>query len=294
MSQTIREALFLATQRLATLPQASPRLEAELLLCHATELERTRLMAWPESEIGATDLERFQTLVERRLAGEPIAYIRGRQAFWDNELRVTPDTLIPRPETELLVEIALEQLPPAEPLLVLDAGCGSGAIAAALAGERPAWTLIATDRSMEAARVARDNLLRCAPDNTRIVNCDWLAPIADGSLHALIGNPPYIPAADPHLSRGDLPREPRAALAAGPDGLDAIRDLSIQATSRLRPSGLIALEHGLDQGPAVRAILARRGFIDIATHRDLLGHDRATSGRLADRARRSNRRVPQP
>lgn len=294
MPATFCEALLWATQRLATLPQASPRLEAELLLCDATGHERARLIAWPESELGTTDLARFQALIERRFAGEPIAYIRGRQAFWDTELRVTSDTLIPRPETELLVEIALEQLPRDEPLLVLDAGCGSGAIAAALAGERPAWTLIAADRSMGAARVARENLLRCAAENARTVNCDWLRPIADSSLHALIGNPPYIPDADPHLTQGDLPHEPRAALAAGPDGLDAIRDLSFQATSRLLPGGLIALEHGFDQGPAVRAILARRGFTNIATHRDLSGHDRATSGRLADRDGRFRKPASQP
>jgi release factor glutamine methyltransferase len=280
MSSSIRDALREAAQRLAALPQASPRLEAELLLCDATGLNRTRLMAWPESEVGDADLARFRTLVARRLSGEPIAYIRGHQAFWTLELRVTPDTLIPRPETELLVEATLERLPADAPLLVLDAGCGSGAIAAALANERPAWTLVAIDRSMAATRVARDNLRRCAAGGARVVSCDWLAPIADRSLHALVANPPYIPNADPHLGLGDLPCEPHSALAAGPDGLDAIRILSAQAASRLRPSGLLALEHGFDQGPAVRAILALHGFEDIATRRDLAGHERVTMGQL--------------
>jgi release factor glutamine methyltransferase len=196
------------------------------------------------------------------------------------ELRVTRATLIPRPDTELLVELALERLPADAPLLVLDAGSGSGAIAAALARERPAWTLIATDRSTRAAPVARDNLQRYARANAGVVICDWLAPIADRSLHALVANPPYIPDADPHLDLGDLPYEPHSALAAGPDGLDAVRILSAQAASRLRPSGLVALEHGFDQGPAVRAILALHGFEDIATRRDLAGHERVTMGQL--------------
>jgi len=280
MPTSIGDALRTAAQQIASLHQASsPHLEAELLLCDATGLARSRLMAWPESQIGDPELARFKTMVGRRLAGEPIAYIRGRQAFWDMELRVTSDTLIPRPETELLVEIALEQLPADAPLLVLDAGSGSGAIAAALARERSAWTLIATDRSMRAARVARDNLRRFAAGNTLIVNCDWLAAISGNSLNGLIGNPPYIPDTDVHLGLGDLPSEPRTALAAGPDGLEAIEALSAQAASRLRPAGLVALEHGFDQGSAVREILARQGFTKIATHCDLAGHERATSGR---------------
>ena len=279
-NHTIGEALRDASCRLAALPQASPRLEAELLLCDATGFDRTRLIAWPETAIPDAEMARFQAMVARRLVGEPIAYIRGRQAFWTLELQVTRQTLIPRPETELLVELTLERLPADAPLLVLDAGSGNGAIAAALACERPVWTLVATDRSAAAALVARENLRRCTPGNTRVVNCDWLAPFAERSLHALVSNPPYIPEADPHLDRGDLPYEPRSALAAGPDGLDAIRALTAQAISRLRPGGLVALEHGFDQGAAVRSILAQRGITDTATHRDLAGHGRATTGLL--------------
>ncbi len=275
-----------ATAALAALPQASPHLEAALLLCEATGYTRTQLLAWPETELGEADLARFEVLIQRRLAGEPIAYIRGRQAFWTLELQVTPDTLIPRPETELLVELALERLHAEAPLLVLDAGSGSGAIAAALASERPTWTLIATDRSLGAARTAGSNLRTYALGNAGIVACDWLTPIAERSLHAIVGNPPYIPDTDPHLKRGDLPWEPRSALAAGPDGLDAIRTLSTQATSRLRPAGFIALEHGFDQGPAVRAIFKRHGFEDIRTHPDLEGRERATTGRLPVTSRR--------
>jgi release factor glutamine methyltransferase len=278
----IGELLREAAGRLGALQQASPRLEAELLLGDATGLDRTRILAWPERMLGEAELARFRSLVARRLAGEPIAYIRGHQAFWNQELRVTPDTLIPRPETELLVELALERLPADRPLRVLDAGTGSGAIAAALACERPDWTLIATEHSLAAAVVARDNLRRLAPRNARVVNCHWLAPIADGCLDALISNPPYIPDTDPHLDRGDLPFEPRRALAAGADGLDAVRRLSAQAPLSLRPGAIIALEHGSDQGPAVREILRSRGFEQVLTHRDLAGLERATTGQCSD------------
>jgi release factor glutamine methyltransferase len=278
----IRQVLRAAASKLALLPHASPYLEAELLLCDATGKARAELLTWPEAEIPESDLVEFRSLLRRRLAGEPIAYIRGHQGFWTLSLRVTPDTLIPRPETELLVELALDQLPADAPLLVLDAGCGSGAVAAALASERPAWTLVATDHGLGAARVARENLCKCALGNTGVVNCDWLTPFAEGSLHAVISNPPYIADNDSHLSRGDLPWEPRSALAAGPDGLEAIRALSEQAASRLRPAGFIALEHGFDQGRSVRAILARQSFKAILTHRDLSGRERATTGRLPD------------
>jgi release factor glutamine methyltransferase len=278
---TIGGLLGDAAAELKALPQASPRLEAELLLAGATGLDRCRLLAWPEAVIGEEALTRFHALLERRLAGEPIAYIRGHQEFWTQNLRVTPDTLIPRPETELLVELALEGVPADEPILVVDAGCGSGAIAAALASERPDWTLIAVDLSEAAAHVARENFRVCNLGNTAVLTGDWLIPITTRCLHAIVANPPYIPDTDPHLRQGDLSWEPRSALAAGPDGLDAIRVLSVQAASRLRPTGFIALEHGFDQGVAVRDILAGEGFERLTTHPDLSGRDRVTTGRLA-------------
>jgi release factor glutamine methyltransferase len=278
---SVGEAVRHASGLLADLLQASARLEAELLLCQATGLDRTRLLGRPETKIGHMQLTAFQRLVRRRLAGEPIAYILGHREFWTLDLTVTPDTLIPRPETELLVELALENLPPDAPLLLLDAGTGSGAVAAALATERPAWTLIAIDRNMEAARVAWGNLRTCGLGNSNVVVCDWLAPIAEGSLNAVVANPPYISARDPHLRLGDLPWEPQNALVSGNDGLCAIRILSKQAAGKLRPESFIALEHGFDQGPAVREILAGQGFQAIATHRDLSGQERVSTGHLA-------------
>ena len=272
------ELLAGARERLAALPHAEPRLEAELLLAEATGCRRETLLAWPERVPAPEQARRFAALLARRLAGEPIAHLRGRQAFWKQELRVTPDTLIPRPETELLVELALELLPATVPLLVADAGTGSGAIALALALERPAWTLLALDLSPGATAVAADNLRRAGATNAWVIRADWLAPLAPASLDALIANPPYIPSADPHLSRGDLPQEPLTALAAGPDGLDAFRQLIPQARTCLKPGGLVALEHGFDQAPAVRDLLTAAGFSGVATRADLAGQPRSTWG----------------
>ncbi|MBP9603002.1 MAG: peptide chain release factor N(5)-glutamine methyltransferase [Chromatiaceae bacterium] len=267
-----------ATERLKALPQAEPRLEAELLLMATTGATRAGLIAWPERTLDPEQVDCYQALEVRRLSGEPIAHIRGRQAFWSQELRITPDTLIPRPETELLVEIALELLLADAPLLIVDAGTGSGAIALALALERPAWTLIAMDLSPGAVAVAADNLARHEAANAWVVRADWLAPLAPASLDALIANPPYIPATDPHLRQGDLPREPLSALASGADGLDGLRRITRQAAQCLKPGGLLALEHGFDQDAAVRVLLAAVGFERLETRPDLAGHPRATLG----------------
>jgi release factor glutamine methyltransferase len=267
-----------AAQRLRALPQAEPRLEAELLLMAATGATREGLTAWPERTLGPEEATRYAALVTRRLGGEPIAHIRGRQAFWNQELRVTPDTLIPRPETELLVEIALDLLPADESLIVADAGTGSGAIALALAMERPRWTLIALEYSQGAATVAADNLAYHAAANAQVIQADWLAPLAPASLDALIANPPYIPATDPHLSQGDLPREPLSALASGADGLDAIRQITLEAAFCLKPGGLLVLEHGFDQDAAVRALIKAARFERLETRPDLAGHPRTTLG----------------
>jgi release factor glutamine methyltransferase len=275
-TRTVGEALAAAGARLTGLPDGSPRLEAELLLGEATGLSRTRILTWPDTPLTSDALRRLAGLVERRRGGEPIAYILGRQGFWTLDLEVTPDTLIPRPETELLVELALARLPARAPLTVADLGTGSGAIAAALAAERPAWTLIALDRSPAAIAVARANARRLALPNLLPLVGHWFCPLALGSLDAVVSNPPYVAASDPHLGRGDLRFEPHAALASGPDGLDAIRHIAAEAQRHLRPGGLLALEHGYDQGAAVRAILGSAGWLGIETRRDLAGHERVT------------------
>ncbi|MGQ9660014.1 MAG: peptide chain release factor N(5)-glutamine methyltransferase [Thermochromatium sp.] len=277
MSRT-DDVLRQATAALAALPEIHARLEAELLLAEATGWTRASLLAWPERVLDPTHLKGLETLLARRLAGEPIAYIRGRQGFWTLDLRVTPDTLIPRPETEHLVEIALDRLAARCPLRVADLGTGCGAIAAALAYERPDWTLIATDRSAPALAIARDNFRLLGLERILCLQANWLEALASASLDAILSNPPYIAGQDPHLDRGDLRFEPRSALTPGGDGLDAIRAIAADARRCLRPGGLLAVEHGGEQGEAVRRILAVAGLQRIETVRDLAGLDRVTLG----------------
>jgi release factor glutamine methyltransferase len=289
LALTVGDAIKAASTRLAGLPDGSPRLEAELLLGEATGLRPPEMLARPDAPLAIEARRRLARLVERRSRGEPIAYILGFQGFWTLDLQVTPDTLIPRPETELLVEVALARLPAAAPLLVADLGTGSGAIAAALASERPVWTLVAVDRSIAALDVACANVRRLQLTNLCTLAGSWLAPFAPGTLDGVLSNPPYVRADDPHLTRGDLRYEPRSALAAGPDGLDAIRRIAAAAPDRLKPGGLIALEHGCDQGAAVRDLLAQAGLTGAQTVRDLAGHERVTLG-----WRRGARGEPQP
>jgi len=286
---TISQALHAATALLAAAGldpdgAAPPRREAELLLCAATDLTRSTLIGWPERALTAAQAARFEAWIERRAAGEPIAYILGRWEFHGLELALSPAALIPRPETELLVDWALASLPEDKPLICADLGTGSGAIAAALAHERPGWTVVAVEHSAEALRIAAANARALELGNLLPVRGDWLAAIANDRLDALVSNPPYVCGDDPHLSRGDLRFEPRAALAAGPDGLDAIRSIIGEAHRCLRPGGHLALEHGWNQDDAVRALLAAAGYDGIGTQHDLGGLPRLTWARRPDRA----------
>jgi release factor glutamine methyltransferase len=271
--------LHLATNALAGVPDGAPRLEAELLLSQATGWSRTRLIAWPEHQVEPEVHEIFTALLARRLAGEPIAYIRGRQSFWSLELRVTPATLIPRPETELLVEVTLEHLTASEPLRVADLGTGSGPIAAALATERPRWHIVATERSADAIQIAAENLRCLRLERVTLVRAHWLDACAPASLDAVVSNPPYVAEGDPHLRIGDLRFEPREALTPGGDGLAAYRSIVTDARRCLRPGGWVILEHGHDQGAEVRRILTEAGFTAPQTRPDLAGHDRVTLAR---------------
>ncbi len=276
-----RQALQSASARLSELPHAAGELEAAMLLCHLLGVGRSHLLAWPERELTPDQQRAYDALLARRLTGEPIAHILGEREFWSLTLRVTPDTLIPRPETELLVERALEHLASLTSPLIADLGTGSGAIALALASERPDATLHASDRSEAALAVARENAERLNLHNLRFLPGDWIQALPDGARYRLIvSNPPYIEADDPHLRLGDLPREPRDALVSGADGLEAIRTIAAQAPGRLQPGGWLLLEHGKDQGPAVRELLLRHGFTAVATLFDLAGLPRVTEGRL--------------
>ena len=262
----------------AELPDSpTPRLDAELLLAQALGKSRGYLHTWPEREPEASQLERFQAALARRRAGEPVAYILGRQGFWSLDLDVASHTLIPRPDTELLVETALALLP-ATPLQVLDLGTGTGAIALALACERPAWQVTGVDRVPEAVALAQGNGTRLQLANARFAESCWFSALAGQRFQLIVSNPPYIAAADPHLSQGDVRFEPSSALVAGIDGLDDIRLIIEQAPEHLLAGGWLLLEHGFDQAEAVRELLAQRGFAAVDSRRDLGGHQRISLG----------------
>lgn len=263
----------------AGLPGHEGRHEAEVLLLHVLGRERAWLFAHGDSPVEAMQRQRFLALVARRAAGEPVAYLTGRRGFWTLDLEVTPATLVPRAETELLVEQALELLPAGEGREVLDLGTGSGAIALALASERPLARVTATDASAAALEVASRNAAAHGLGRVRLVQGNWFAPLAGQRFDLVVSNPPYIAAGDPHLARGDLRFEPATALASGPQGLDDIALIAAQAPAHLHAGGWLLLEHGHDQGAAVRAVLQATGLGEVATCQDLEGRDRVTRGR---------------
>lgn len=253
-------------------------LETDLLLGHALGATRAELLAHPQQAVPAFAALHAAALVDRRTAGEPVAYLLGRRGFWTLELEVSPAVLIPRPETELLVQRALAHLPPQHPARVADLGTGSGAVALALAGERPEAALWATDRSAQALAMARRNARQHGCAAVHLVRADWLAPFTAGAFGLIAANPPYVQAGDPCLEAGDLRHEPRMALAAGMDGLDALRAIIAQAPPCLAPGGWLLLEHGATQGAAVRALMQQAGFTGILTTPDLAGLERVTEG----------------
>ena len=261
----------------ARLPGDEGRLEAELLLAHALDRPRSWFYAHAGDVLGEGELRTFEGLLRRRAEGEPVAQITGVRGFWSLQLAVTRDTLIPRPETELLVELALDRLPPGVPARVLDLGTGTGAIALAIASERPLTDVTAVDASQAALDVARANAADAGLP-LRLLQGDWFAPV-DGEVYRLVvSNPPYIADDDPHLQQGDLRFEPRTALASGPDGLDALRVIIAGAPAHLLPGGWLLVEHGLEQGEAVRALLRTAGFSRVETVRDLEYRDRISLG----------------
>ena len=275
----VRDALRGAAEVLAAAGTAEPRLEAEILLAEAMGKPRTFLFAHPDLPLPTPAYEVFSAWLERRSAGEPIAYIRGHQEFWSLDLRVTPATLIPRPETELLVEIALRELPPDLPVRIADLGTGCGAIALALARERPRWQVHGSDTSPEALAVARANRDRLGSENLDLRVGRWLEPFGTGRFDAILSNPPYLAESDPHLRQGDLRFEPLAALVSGPSGLDAIGEIIARAPEHLQPGAWLWLEHGWDQGPAVRRLLSQGRLGEVRTWRDLEGRERVSGGR---------------
>ncbi|MDR6095688.1 peptide chain release factor N(5)-glutamine methyltransferase [Stenotrophomonas sp. SORGH_AS_0321] len=272
----IRDLLADAAARLGG---AQARHEAELLLLHALQRPRSWLFAHATDPLGLAERDSFYALLARRLAGEPVAYITGQWGFWTLQLEVTPATLIPRPETELLVEQALARLPADQPCTIADLGTGSGAVALALASERPLAQVLATDFSAEALAVATRNAARNTVANVAFAQGAWYAPLQGRRFDLIASNPPYIASDDPHLARGDLRFEPATALASGHDGLDDIRLIADGATAHLLPGGWLLLEHGWDQGAAIRALLQQAGLNEVETVQDLEQRDRVTLGR---------------
>lgn len=259
-----------------------PQIDAvdrEYLLAHVLGCSRGWLYAHPEAPVSTEAAARYHALLMRRAAGEPVAYLTGRQGFWSLDLEVSPAVLIPRADTEVLVEQALLRLPVTATATVADLGTGSGAVALAIAKERPHTQVVATDLSAAALRIAQSNARRLGLGNVRFCQGDWLAPLAGERFDLIVSNPPYIAGDDPHLAQGDLRFEPMLALASGPDGLAALRAIVTHAPAHLRPGGWLLLEHGWQQGEAVRALLHAAGFRDVASVCDLEQRERVTFGR---------------
>lgn len=273
---TVKELLRQAEQQLHT--SVSARLDAEVLLCSVTGLDRARLYASPELDIGPQQSATFKARIRERQEGKPVAYLTGTREFWSMSLQVSAHTLVPRPETECLMEAALQRIPEGQPLHIADLGTGCGAIALALARERPSCHLTATDISEEALAVARINAAQYGMARITFVLSDWFSALT-GTLALIVSNPPYVRDDDEHLLHTDIRHEPRLALCGGIDGLNAIRRIIGGAGCFLDHNGWLCIEHGCDQGPAVRGLFLDNGFADVTTINDYAGLERVSCGR---------------
>lgn len=274
----IIDQIKIAVTKLVSI-STSARLDVELLLAKSLGVSRSYLYSHAEIYLTPEQEAIFTTLMLRRLEGEPIAYILGRREFWSLELRVNKNVLIPRPETEILVEEALTKLPVAD-VRVLELGTGSGAIAVALAYERPMWTIIATDKNATALEIAKKNAKHLEIDNISFCCGNWYDAVSPQKFAAIISNPPYVASIDPCLTSDDLQYEPRDALCGGEDGLDYLKIIIAKAPEFLLPKGWVMLEHGMDQGAAVAGLLQNAGFSEVYTRNDLAGKPRGTFGRI--------------
>lgn len=262
----------------AQIDSPTAQLDAELLLAFVLEKPRSYLYTWPDKTVTDAQVAAFTTLLERRQRGEPVAYLLGRQGFWTLDLQVAEHTLIPRADTELLVEAALQLADASSALKVLDLGTGTGALALALASERPQWTVTGVDRIESAVALAQNNQRQLQLANVEFLSSHWFSALTAQRYDLIVSNPPYIADNDPHLQQGDVRFEPLSALVSGPDGLDDIRLIIAQAPSYLTANGWLLLEHGFDQASAVRELLQQAGFIDVSSQRDLSGHQRISLG----------------
>lgn len=258
------------------LEPSEARLEAQVLLQHSLNVDRAWLLAHENDALEGKQGAAFEALLKRRLNGEPIAYILGKREFYGLDFIVTPDTLIPRPDTETLVEAALEKIPTDKPCNVLDLGTGSGAIAIAIAKHRPQAHITAVDASNSALEIAKKNAHSLSTPNVQFILGDWFNGLANEKFDVIVSNPPYIAQNDVHLTQGDLRFEPISALASGVDGLDDIRHIIDSCLIHLKPQGWLMLEHGYDQAELVSDLMAQNGLVDIATLKDLGNQNRVT------------------
>lgn len=258
------------------------RIEIQCLLQHVLGVQRAHLLAHPEQMLSEAQQGAFDALLQRRLRGEPIAHLLGEREFFGLNLKVTPATLIPRPDTELIVELALNRISQAQPCCVLDMGTGSGAIALAIAKNRPNAEVVAVDASQEALAVAIENARRLEIHSVSFLQSDWFAALSGRRFELIVSNPPYIASDDIHLTQGDLRFEPLSALASGADGLDGIRRIISAAPQYLTSNGSLLMEHGYDQAGSVRDLLIQRGFVEVFSEKDIAGIERVTGGIFND------------
>jgi release factor glutamine methyltransferase len=275
---TVRQAQQKGQQLLSTTPGTNNALESAILLAHTLDKDRAWLFAWPEKELTQKQQHSYLNYLQRRLSGEPVSYITGKREFWNLELKVTTDTLVPRPETELLIETAIERITDKQPS-ILELGTGTGAISAALATEKPHWKILATDINAATLEIAKQNFA-AHELAIRVLKSDWFVHLSIEKFDLIISNPPYIEVNDPHLSQGDLRFEPAGALVSGEDGLDAIREITGNAGQYLKHGGWLMLEHGYNQGKAVYELFQQAQFSNIQTLNDLSMNDRITIGQL--------------
>ena len=281
MPHSIQQLVVEDSGKLATvltLDTASARLEVQYLLQYALQKPRAWLLAHAEQQLTSEQWKTYEKLLQRRLQGEPVAYILGEREFFGLKFKVTPATLIPRPETELLVELALERIPLRQKWSVLDLGTGSGAIALSIAHSRPEAEVTAVDASLEALAIAKENAQRLDIHNARFMHSSWFSGLAGQRFDLVVSNPPYVAENDPHLQQGDLPFEPRSALASGMEGLDDIRHIAAGVSEHLHSEGWLLLEHGYDQSERVRELLHKAGMAAVFSARDLSGIERVSGG----------------
>lgn len=274
---TIKKSLALSSTQLSSLSDTA-QLDCELLLSFVLNKSRTYLHAWPDKELSKEDLNKFNRLLERRLKGEPIAHILGERGFWSLNLKVTPDTLIPRPDTERLVELALDIIPQQAQWSILDLGTGTGAIALSLAKENSLCHITATDQSIAALNVAKENAEKNQISNITFIQSNWLKELENQQFEMIVTNPPYIKASDPHLMQGDIRFEPHSALTSGPDGLDDIRTIIASSMKFLKKDGVLLIEHGYDQANEVCELLKAANFTQVTDFNDDNGNPRVAIG----------------